>query len=140
MRRHVSDSPVCATVKMNGVVCGRMTRRDWPSKREERRVRLALSDVIEAGIKVWELSAAVEPPKIIIGAMVHQPVLRLAIGINEPLRRYLGGERRPYHRHCAAREQRSADPARPMFAILGLTPALLKVTLPMVTVQRASSC
>jgi hemolysin D len=30
----------------------------------------------------------------IIGAVVHQPILRLAVGIDEPLRSHLGSERR----------------------------------------------
>ena len=30
----------------------------------------------------------------VIGAVVHQPVLRLAVGIDEPLRRHLGGKRK----------------------------------------------
>ena len=43
----------------------------------------------------------------IIGAMVHQPVLRLLVGIDEPLRRHVRSQCGP--REHAAEEQRSPD-------------------------------
>jgi hypothetical protein len=43
----------------------------------------------------------------VIGAVVHQPVLRLLVGIEEPLRRHVGSERR--RRQHAGCEQSIAD-------------------------------
>jgi hypothetical protein len=46
----------------------------------------------------------------LVGAVVHQPVLRLAIGIDEPGRRHFGGERRHRRNQHGDGEQRSQWP------------------------------
>src|SRR5207237_3983624 len=66
----------------------------------------------------------------VIAPMVHKPVLRLLVGIGEPVRRHLGGNRR-HGRQDAARQQGVANK---MFALCH------KVHSPCPFRSRASPC
>ena len=47
----------------------------------------------------------------VIGAMVHEPVLRLPVGVDEPLRRHVPRHRRAGRQRRGARQQQFADRA-----------------------------